>query len=172
MRRLNIAIALAHAALCWDYLWQGEHDRAIAEGQLAIELDPGDVVALERLALSMIFAGDAESSLPLIDKARRLNPSDAYYFARGVAMFMMRNYDEAIKLLRSDIDLNPNFIPSGLYLASSHALAGHEREAAAAILDIRRISPDYGLAKDFRTHFKNPEDRKRFVNGLRQGGLS
>lgn len=165
-------LALAHAALCWAYLWQGEHDKAIAEGQLAIELDPSDVVALERLALCMIFAGDAESSLPMIDKAKRLNPNQTYNFVRGVALFMMLQYDEAIEVLGSDFELNPNFVPSGLYLASSHSLAGHERKAAATIADIRRIIPDYGLAKDFRSHFKNPEDRERFVSGLHQAGLS
>ena len=170
---LDDQLALAHAALCWAHVWQGEHDRAIVEGQRAIELDPGDVIALERLALTMIWAGDAECSLPLIDKAKRLNPSQTYNFPRGVAMFIMGNYDEAINLLRSDFDLNPRFIPSGLYLASSQALVGHEREAAATIAGIRQVSPDYRrLREDFRTHFKNPEDRERFVGGLRQAGLS
>ncbi len=169
---LDDQLALAHAALCWAYLWQGEHDKAIAEGQLAIELDPSDVVALERLALCMIFAGDAQSTLPMIDKAKRLNPNHTYNFARGVALFMMRQYDEAIEVLGSDFELNPNFVPSGLYLSSSHSRAGHEHEAAATIADIRRIIPDYGLAKDFRSHFKNPEDRERFVSGLHQAGLS
>ena len=81
----------------------------------------------------MIFAGDAESTLPMIDKAERLNPNQTYHFARGVALFMMRQYDEAIEVLGIDFELNPNFVPSGLYLASSHSLTGHEREAAATI---------------------------------------
>ncbi len=63
-------------------------------------------------------------------------------------------------------------MPAGLYLASSHALAGHDREAAATIEDIRRIRPDYGLAKELRVQFKNPEDGERFASGLRQAGLS
>ena len=88
-------------------------------------------------------------------------------------MFVMQNYDEAINLLRSDFDLNPNFIPSGLYLASSQALIGHEREAAATIASIRQVSPDYKrLTEDFRTHFKNTEDHERLIDGLRQAGLS
>ncbi len=159
--------------MCWAHVWQDEHDKAIAEGLLAIELDPGDVIALERLALTMSWAGDAEGSLPLIDKAKRLNPSQTYNFPRGVAMFMMRNYDEAINLLRCDLDLNPKFIPSCLYLASSQALVGQEREAAATIAHIRQASPDYRrLTEDFRNHFKKPEDRERFIGGLRLAGLS
>ena len=165
-------LALAHAALCWAYLWRGEHDKAIAEGRLAIELDPDEVVALERLALILSFAGDAESSLPLIDRARLLNPNHAYEFPRGVAMFMMSNYAGAIEMLQTSFELNPTFIPSGLYLAASHALVGNQREAEATVASILQVSPGYQLGNEFLTQFKNPEDRERLVDGLRQAGLS
>ena len=165
-------LAISHAALCWVHLWRGAHDSAIGEGQLAIELDPSDVVALERLALSMIWAGHAESTLPLIDKAKRLNPSETYDFPRGVAMFMMPNYDEAIRFMQSNVDLSPNFIPAKFYLAASHVLAGNEREAKAAVASILQVNPNYRRATDSRTHFKNPEDHQLFDDALRKAGLS
>ena len=164
-------LALAHAALCWAYLWQGEHDKAIAEGQLAIELDPDDVVALERLALILIFAGDAEPGLPLIEKAKRLNPNDSYEFSRGLARFMMSDYSGAIEMLQSDFSQHPNFIPSGLYLAASHSLAGNNSEAKATVADIFKVRPNYQLNHEFLRQFKNPENRAQFVTGLRQAGL-
>ena len=165
-------LALAQAALCWAYLWQGEHNKAIAAGQLAIELDSGDVVALERLALSMIWAGNPEPALPLIDEARRLNPNHSYEFPRGVAMFMMSNYIEAIELLQSDFKLDPNFLPSGLYLAACHSLLGNETEAKATIVNVLQTRPGYQLGIEILTQFKYPEDRERFVAGLRQAGLA
>jgi len=165
-------VAIAHAALSWAYLWHGQHDKAIAEGRLAIDLDPDDVLALERLAFSMIFAGDAESSLPLLNKARRLNPNHTYDFPRGVAMFMMSNYAEAIAPIQRSFAANPNFMPAGLYLAASHALAGNQKKAEAAVAKIREVNPSYQLGDGFLTQFKNAEDRDRFVGGLRQAGLS
>jgi len=165
-------LAIAHAALSWAYLWHGEHDKAIAEGRLAIDLDPDDVLALERLAFSTIFAGDAKSSLPLIEKARRLNPNHTYDFAHGVAMFMLSKYSEAIEGLTSSFDLSPDFVPAGLYLAASHALAGNQSEAEATVAKIERVSPLHRLTAGFLTQFKNCEDRERFVGGLRQAGLS
>jgi len=162
-------LAMAHAALSWVYLWHGKHDQAIAEGRLAIDLDPGDVLALERLAFSMIFAGDVESSLPLIEKARRLNPGFTYDFVHGVAMFMLSNYDEAIVDVRSSFDRSPHFVPAALYLAASHVLAGNQSEAEAVVA---KIDPSYQLSGGFLTQFKNPEDRDRFLGALRQAGLS
>lgn len=164
-------LALSHAAACWAYLWNGEHDEAIAAGRLAIELDPDDVVALERLALCMTFGGDGELSLPLLDKARRLDPNHTYDFPRGLAMFMMSNYSDAIDPLQRSFAANPSFIPAGLYLAASHALAGSQSEAEATIADVKRASPDYRVATASRTHFKRADDRKRFIAGLRQAGL-
>jgi len=165
-------LAIAHAALGWAYLWHGEHDRAVAEGWLAIDLDPDDVLALERLAMSMIFSGDAESSFPLIEKARRLNPNFTYDFVHGVAMFMMSNYGEAIDYVQRSFELSPHFVPAGLYLAASHALAGNQSEAEATVAKIRQANPSYRLSEGFLTQFKIPEDRERFIRGVRQAGLS
>ena len=165
-------LAMAHAALSWALLWHGEHDKAVAEGRLAIDLDPDDVLALERLAFSMIFAGDAESCLPLIEKARRLNPNFTYDFVHGVAMFMMSNYVEAIENIQSSFDSSPHFVPAALYLAASHALAGNQSEAEAVVERINQFSPSYQLSDGFLTQFKIPEDRERFIGGLRQAGLS
>jgi adenylate cyclase len=169
---LDGQLALSHAAACWAYLWNGEHDKAIAEGRLAIELDPDDVVALERLALCMTFGGEGELSLPLLDKARRLDPNHTYDFPRGLAMFIMSKYSDAIEPLRRSFEANPTFIPSGLYLAASHALAGSQAEAEATVADIKRASPDYRVSTATRTQFKRAADRERFIGGLRQAGLS
>ncbi len=165
-------LAMAHAALSWAHLWQGEHDKAIAAGRLAIDLDPDDVLALERLAMSMIFSGDAESSLDLIEKARRLNPNFTYDFVHGLAMFMMSNYAEAIESTQRSFDVSPNFVPAGLYLAASHALAGNHERAEATVAKIRQANPSYQLSDGFLTQFKNSEDRERFTGGLRQAGLT
>ncbi len=170
--QLDDQLALAHAALCWAFLWQGQHDEAIVAGQRAIQCNPNDVVALERLSLSLIWAGDPEPGFPLIEKASRLNPSRNYHFAKGVALFVLCRYDEAIASFRLDLEKNPNFLPSALYMASINGLTGREQESAATVEVIQRISPTFSLSKDRGSHFKNPEDRRRFADGLRKAGLS
>ena len=49
--------AFAYAALCWALLWQSEHDQSVAAGRKAIELDPNNVAALERLAIALAISG-------------------------------------------------------------------------------------------------------------------
>ncbi len=164
-------LAMAHAALSWARLWQGEHDKAVAEGKLAIDLDPGDVLALERLALSMIYSGDAETSLPYIEKARRFNPNFTYDFVHGLAMFMMSNYAEAIEDTQGSFDLSPDFVPAGLYLAASHALVGNKSDAEAAVARIRQANPSYQLSDVDLMQFKHSIDRERLISGLRLAGL-
>ena len=119
----------------------------------------------------MFFAGNAEPGLPLIEKARRLNPNQSYEFPRGLASFMMSNYSAAIELLKSDFDLHPNFIPSGLYLAASHALVGNQSEAEATVATILQVRPNFQLGKEFLRQFNKIEDRNRLISGLYQAGL-
>jgi hypothetical protein len=66
-----------------------------------------------------------KTSLPLIERARRLNPNHNYVFVHGVAMFMLSDYDKAIEDVERSFDLSPHFIPTGLYIAASNALAGN-----------------------------------------------
>ena len=87
-------------------------------------------------------------------------------------MFMLSDFAAAIKMLRNSFELHPNFIPSGLYLAASYALAGNERKAAATAAQIKRINPAYRLADDHRAQFKDPEVRDRLIAALRKAGLS
>lgn len=169
---LDGKLALAHAALCWAYLWQGRHDQAISEGELAIKCDPNDVVALERLSLSMIWAGESEAALPLIEKARRLNPGRTYNFPEGVAMFMLQRYDQAIELFSAELDNSPNFLPAALYLAASNALSGQDQNAASVVAAIKQIDPGFRITQQVRTHFKRLEDQNRFIQGLERAGLS
>jgi hypothetical protein len=86
-------------------------------------------------------------------------------------MFMMSNYAEAIELLQSDFKLDSNFLPSGLYLAACHALVGNVNEAKVTVANVLQVRPGYQLGSEILTQFKHPEDRKRFVDGLRQAGL-
>jgi adenylate cyclase len=63
-----------HGLLCAVYLAKREYDKAIAEGERGVALNPGGTAELIQYAASLCYAGRAEEAIPLFQKAIRLNP--------------------------------------------------------------------------------------------------
>ena len=63
-----------HGLLCAVYLAKREYDKAIAEGERGVALNPGGTAELVQYAASLCYAGRAEDAIPLFQKAIRLNP--------------------------------------------------------------------------------------------------
>jgi adenylate cyclase len=68
------SIAGAHALLCALYTAKREHDKAIAEGERGVALNPGGTSELLNYAASLSYAGRPEEAIQLFQKAIRLNP--------------------------------------------------------------------------------------------------
>ena len=69
-----IPYAGAHALLSDLYSIKREHDKAIAEGERAVALDPSAAGAHQFYGLSLVYACRPEEAIPLLQKAIRLNP--------------------------------------------------------------------------------------------------
>ena len=72
---MDDSIPLAHGLLGDFYTLKREYDKAIAEGERAVALDPGGASVYMFYAMSLHYAGRAEEAIPLYQKAIRLNPS-------------------------------------------------------------------------------------------------
>ena len=64
----------AHALLCGVYIRQRDYDKAIAEGERGVALNPGGTSELLNYAASLSYAGRPEEAIQLFQKAIRLNP--------------------------------------------------------------------------------------------------
>ena len=71
---MDDSIADAHGLLCVLYLTKREYDKAIAEGERAVALNPGGTYVLSNYATSLTYAGRPEEAIPVFQKAIRLNP--------------------------------------------------------------------------------------------------
>ena len=60
--------------------YKREYDKAIAEGERAVALNPGGTSVLVNYAASLTYAGRPEEAIPLFQKAIRLNPFGPSYF--------------------------------------------------------------------------------------------
>lgn len=130
---LDGSLPMPHMVLSNIYVWQKQHDQAIAGAEQAVALDPNDAEAHITLGAVLVFAGRPEEAIGLIEKAMRLNPRYpvSYLQYLGWAYRVAGWYAEAIVPLKRVVALNPNFFPSHFNLAICYAELGRADEARA-----------------------------------------
>ena len=79
---MDDSIADAHGFLCVLYLRKREYDKAIAEGERAVALNPGGTSVLVHYADILNITGRPQEAIPLFQKAIRLNPFGPSYLYR------------------------------------------------------------------------------------------
>ena len=109
---MDDSISGAHSLLCSFYIHKREHEKAIAEGERAVALNPGGTTELINYATSLNYAGRPEEAIPLYQKAIRLNPFGPSYFISGfgIALRTAGRYEEAVLAFKKAIQLAPDNI--------------------------------------------------------------
>jgi len=157
-----------------------EHEKAIAEAQRAIALDPNDGDSYHSMAHALIFAGRPKEALDFVAKAMRLDPHyPAYYLVvLGHAQFSMEQFEEAATSFERALKRNPEYYWVWFYLAAAYGHLGRKQEATAAIEEYKKVGPYVaGLSIKrisnwpMSTRYKDPADKDRFLEGLRKAGL-
>jgi adenylate cyclase len=171
---LDDSLPLAHTYLAWAYLWKKQHEKAIAEGERAIGLDPNFAEGYARLGQILSLAGRPEEGLGLVKKAMRLDPHypPTYLNNLGRAYYAMGQYEEAIAALKGSLTRDPDFLSPHLVLAVIFSELGRKEEAQAEVAEILRISPRASLEDQReRMPVKDQAILGRYLEGLRKAGL-
>ncbi len=157
----------AHGLLCRLYSLKGEHDKAIAEGERAVALDPSGWGVLTNYGNSLTFAGRPEKAIPLFQKVIRLNPfGPAFMYVNlGRALLLTGRYEEAVSAYKKSIQLGPNPYPRA-ELAATYSLMGREKEARAEAAELRRINPKFSL--EYLPAFKDQSSGEKVINAWRK----
>jgi len=171
---LNPESGEAHALLAYGLVMARQYDKAVAECERAMVLEPNSYKPLYHCASALTFVGRREEAIPMFREALRINPKppNSLYRHFGVALRDSGQYDEAIELSKKATERKPNDIIAYVVLASSYGLAGREEEAKAAVKEILRINPKYSV--DSLEKVSPHKDRavaKRFCDALRKAGL-
>src|SRR5262249_27788831 len=137
----------AHLVLGQVYLWQKQHELAIAETERAIALDPNNADGYVWLANILKIVGRPQEAIHLEEKEMRLNPHYpfTYLFELGLSYFLMGCNEEAMDTLQRVIARVPNHLITHLFLAASYSELGRETEARAEAAEILRLNPTYSL---------------------------
>ena len=170
---LDDKLPFAHGVLAGIYLWRGEHDKAIAEGERWVELDPNEADAQVNLGGTLLFAGRPEEAMPLIENSMRLNPHYSFItlFALGHAYFLMRRYAEAADAFERGLRRNANFFPLAAYVASAY---GHLGDVEHGRVAVERCQGQFGgFFSDgpAGAPYRRAEDNEHLMVGLRKAGM-
>jgi adenylate cyclase len=171
---LDESLSLPHAVLGGIYLWQRQYDRAIAEEEQAVALDPNDPEGYANLGQTLAFAGRPEEGISMVEKAMRLNPRypPVYLLQLSLAYRMAGRYEEALVPGKKVLTLIPNSAPAHFNLTVIYSELGREEEARAMAAEMLRLNPNFSLEvfKDYLP-FKDPAVLQRHLEALRRAGL-
>jgi tetratricopeptide (TPR) repeat protein len=121
-----------------------------------------------------IYADELQAALDALATAHRLAPYPPSWLHYQTGLALLWNGDlvasaEAAERYRSLVPDDPY---AYALLATIHAFAGREAEAAAMIRELRRRDPSFGVAHLRRSqHYKDPAKLDRVLEVLRRAGL-
>jgi adenylate cyclase len=165
--------ALAHSVLGSFYLRRKQYDLAISELQRSIELNPNYSRSKNSLGSVLLYSGRTDEAIYWIESALRLNPriSMGSFMTLGQAYYLSGRYEDAIMILKKGLARRPDFVGNYIVLAAAYAKAGFTEEAKHTGTKVLRLHPFFEI-DSYGSVFRNPEDRSKFVDGLRKAGLN
>ncbi len=184
---INKAIELAQKSLAVDdtrseihgllsqlYAMKREYDKAIAEGERGVALNPNGADAQYWYSSSLIFACRPEEAIPLLQKAIRLNPHgpSRYFLSFGHALRMAGRLDEAVSSYKKALQREPNNFFAHLGLAATYSMMGLEKEARAEAEEVLRLNPKFSVDYWAKiSPLKEQSELDKYINALRKAGL-
>ena len=171
---LNDKSAWGHAFLGRIYLTQRQYEKAIAEGERALSLDPNSDFVQAALAYTLRNAGKEERAVALMKRAIRLNPIPPpwYLGVLGSSYYALKRYKEAEETGEKMLGCAPDSLMAHLLLAAVYSEMGRQEDAKIQASEIQRINPKFTLE-----HFpqavliRNQDEKRRYIDALRKAGL-
>ncbi|NCF29039.1 MAG: tetratricopeptide repeat protein [Gammaproteobacteria bacterium] len=141
----------------------------------AVALGPNDPVAYDVLIETLIYAGETEQALQLIDNSMGLDPHlpGEKLFLKGMAYYTMGRLDEAQASIRRARSHNPKQSRYAAIEAAALAELGRTEEATAALQDYLSGLVTYTTLNwvMFYWPYQDPETAGRLARGLIEAGL-
>ena len=161
-----------HHANAVVLLWLRQYNRAGMHFDRAISLNPVDTQIRADWAGWLRHTGRREEALSAIDEAIRRSPFPPYWFwrVRGGILLDMRRYGEAIDAFQNMPEKDHL---SNAQLAAAYAYVGDSANAAAAMAQVRELSPRISVGM-LRAILPIVEKHalEHLLDGVRQAGLA
>jgi adenylate cyclase len=167
--------AESHALLGQLYCLRKEWDKAIAEGERAVALNPSGTFAKFQYARILESAGRPEEARLLLKQEIRHNPACATSFCfYGDALRQTGRFEEAVSAYKKALQRQPNNFFAHLHLTATYSMMGREKEAQTEAAEVLRLNPKFSLdsfAKVVSATSKDPTANEKYITALRKVGL-
>jgi adenylate cyclase len=171
------AIALgadAHGLLGFLYTIIRQHDKAIAECQQAVELNPNSATARTFYGLVLNLMGRFEEAVHELEQGVRLDPFSSSFSLRSLALAYCNvgRSEEAIEICKKAIQKAPDDLIARIIFIQAYSLAGQQEEAQKEAEEVLRINPNFSLESYAKTlGYRNQAYTDRVIATLRAAGL-
>ena len=170
----------AQWALGWAYLYNRQHERAMAHYLRARDLNPNDAELLAEMANFLIFIGQPKQAIDQAKEAIRLNPFHENWYVEYLAWAYEEAGmpKEAIEVFEQAIDLrNPSedqlwYFPT-IAAAYAHPTVGRMDDAREIVKTLLSRKPEFSTS-EFVSRllpYKTKELLDRYVNAVRRAGV-
>ena len=163
----------AHELLGSVYIRTGQYDLAIAELQLALDLNPNDAWIFNEMGEVLLYAGQTDEAIKFMKMGLRFNPiaTPGIYMELGLAYYLKERYDDTVKILQQGLAKKPDFVGYHIVIAAAYAQLGKVEDAKLSAQEVLRRHPFFEV-ESYGTIFQNLSDRKHLREGLRKAGLN
>jgi adenylate cyclase len=162
-----------HFTMAAVHMQAGEREKAVAEFERALELNPnsGDVMA--NFAELLGYEGRFREAIDLLRRAMRLDPHhpEWFHWNLGWAQYSLGDCRDGLATMRK-MSRTPPF--ANRTLAAIHVCLGEPDQARAAISALLDHDPDYSIAKfrlNFSGKYRDPAHLEGWIEDLRLAGL-
>ena len=111
---LDEKLGAAHYLLSVTHTLEKQFEKAIEHGKLSVEFNPNSAPFQASFARLLMNAGRSEESIPLYEKAIRLNPTPPVFifYLLGHAYLFREHYEKAIEAYKKSRHINRRFFPN------------------------------------------------------------
>jgi adenylate cyclase len=164
----------AHIILGRIYLMRNQDEMAAAELEKAKAINPNSTEVAHALGRHYLQTGKPHEALEMFEKAVRLDPIHAQksYVNLGRTYRLLGKHEEAISIFKKAVQNAPDHLNIRLELIATYSALGKTEEAKAEADEVLRMNPNFTV-KSFarRSPMRNPTQREKFLDLLRQAGL-
>jgi adenylate cyclase len=150
-----------------------QYELALVETDRALALNPSDSESHAARGNALLWTGRIYEASAQLEIAFDLNPNlsadDA--FALGLAYYLSRRLDDAVRFLEPEVLRNPDYIYNSVLLAAAYGQLGRAADAQRMAEEVRRQLPGFD-ARAFGSRLQNRAHHDYVTEGLAKAGLN